>query len=1527
MQRKAITIASRSEQRSNRTDKNFAIPDNQRVEILVREASASMAEIKRSLAIVIGINQYVNGIPTLKTAVNDAIKIAHTLETKYQYQVLRLLDEDATGGYLKELFTAFEQKTLPLSDGSKTQLHPDDRLLFYFAGHGIALDALDNADGPVGFLVPQDARMDNDSSLLPMKRLHDALLALPCRHLLVILDCCFAGAFRWAGQRDAVRSQKMYRERYERFISGCAQQVITSAADDEKAADSLFRFGQRSEHEGHSPFAELLLKGLSGEADYSRDGAITATELYVYIHGELGKTSAKQTPGFSQLKRHDKGEYIFPIPGFKANKLEEAPKLDEKANPYKGLESFEEGDSEKFFGRKALIETLQDFVANQPLTVVLGASGSGKSSLVKAGLIPQLKKEQEQWRVLDPIRPGESPFRALNHALERENLPVFAIPNQPTDDLTSGDASKEGNSSDNTLWYEQGLQNLSSNLVAWRKLYPNSKLLLIIDQSEELVTLSRDEVEREMFLKGLARALNAFPDWLRIVLTLRSDFEPQFRETALEPYWSGARFIVPAMTREELRQAIVEPATAKVMYFEPPKLVDQLIDEVVQMPGALPLLSFTLSELYLKYIKSVREGKRNNRAITQEDYEQLGGVARSLTQRADYEYEELKKRDSAYERTVRYVMLRMVAVGGGELARRRVLSTELEYPEPENARVKEVIERFVAARLLVKGRDRENQEYVEPAHDVLVRGWQKLLSWKQQEQESLILQRRLTPAAVEWKSQQQAKFLWNADPRLDLLKQVLDSSDNWFNTLEAEFVQQSIRQKQKNIVRRWSIAIGVILGLSGLTIIAVIGQRQAQIDQIRTLRQAAETNLRSNLGFDALLNSLQSVKSLKQPLLQIFKPDNLLQNQVRETLHKALYQAKEFNRLQGHDGSIPSVSFSPDGKFLASGGDDGKVILWDLHGRKLREFHNEHQEWAHRGIVRSISFSPDGQRLATAGDDGKARLWDLQGRQLAEFSGHEGEVYSVSFSPNRKLLATGGKDDTIRLWNLQGRQIKKFPGHQKGVWRVSFSPNGQLLATGGDNGIVRLWNLQGQQIAELPGHRNSIWGISFSPDGQRLATAGYDSTVSVWNLQTHQQIEELRHESHVWSVSFTPDGQQLATGDNQGTIRLWNLQSRQPRTELRGHQGAVWSIAFNRNSQGQATSRVDMVSTGNDGTIRLWNLQDKYVAEFKEHKEKVRSIDFTPDGQYLATGDEKGFVRLWNLHDRRLAAKFGGKCDAINSLSFSRTSQQLASGDEKGSVCLWNLQNRQLVARFKGYFYPITNLSFSPNGQQLAVAGKEDFTTHLRNLQGQLLATFSHEQQGVNGISFSPNGEQLATVGNDRTARLWNLPNSMALTKIPLSYFQPLAGFLHQSFVRSVSLSRDGQLLATGDDAGFLYLRNLRNKKPEDKFKAHPTSALQDLSFSPDGKQLATAGGDGYVRLWNLQLQQLAEFKVDSGGVLKIRFRPNGKQLVTLGKGGTAKLWSVESYDELIARGCSWVWSYLESQPQVETNNKYPCNG
>ena len=832
-----------------------------------------MAEIKRSLAVVIGIDQYSNGIPALQTPVNDAKEIAATLESKYEYQVVLMLDGDANNDKFNSLLTAFEQEKLLLSDGSQIELEETDRLFFYFAGHGIASE-LDSADAPTGFLVPQDARMDNNSTLLSMTRLHDALVKLPCRHLLIILDCCFAGAFRWAGNREAMRQNKLYRERYDRFISSCAQEVITSASDDEKAADSLYAFGQRSEHDGHSPFAEFLLKALTEGVDWSEDGVLTAMELYVYLHSQLGKINVKQIPNYCQLQRHDKGQYIFPIPSFDRNNLAPAPAISENTNPYRGLKSFEEENSQLFFGRNKLISQLAEFIINRPLTVVLGASGSGKSSLVKAGLIPYLKLGTrnwemanipyshcplpitncplpQKWRILAPVRPGESPFTALNKTLDKENLPIFAEPNKA---------------------FEQELQNLYKSVHEWCRLNPQAKLLLVIDQFEELVTVCQDETESQKFFEGLARAIKAFPEQLRVVVTLRNDFEPQFRDTPLEPYWESGRFVMPKISREELRSCIVEPAAAKVMYFEPPSLVDEIIDEVAQMPGALPLLSFTLSKLYLKYIQSVKEGEKNNRAITQFDYEELGGVTRSLTKAADFEYDELVKLDLAYSQTIKHVMLRMVAVGSSDLTRRRVLCKELEYPEPENTRVKLVIERFVAARLLVKGRDIENNEYVEPAHDALMREWQKLLNWKKQELSPLVLQTELRPIANKWVTQKHDKkaigLLWNNDPRLPLVQQLLKSDVGWLNLTEFEFVKRSIQKRRNMHLKAIAMISAVMILLSQLTAFGFIQLRFSivnnSVEEIRRIPLVSNWQSYVQSSCPQLNNNIMQIPQITQ---------------------------------------------------------------------------------------------------------------------------------------------------------------------------------------------------------------------------------------------------------------------------------------------------------------------------------------------------------------------------------------------------------------------------------------------------------------------------------------------------------------------------------------------------------------------------------------------------------------------------------------------------------------------------------------
>ncbi|MCY7334954.1 MAG: hypothetical protein LH613_01875, partial [Chamaesiphon sp.] len=1399
------------------------------------------------------------------------------------------------------------------------------------------------------------------------------------------------GAFRWSSTRKFVSlTETIHKERYDRFIQDPAWQVITSAASDQYALDNLDLNSDRgiaNDNTKHSPFAAALMAALGGAADASPpasngkmagDGVITAVELYLYLRDAVeiatDANHQRQTPQIWCLKKHDKGEFIFLPPGHQLN-LPPAPALDEleNNNPYRGLKSYESTNSALFFGRTALIEQLCETMSDRSFTVVLGASGSGKSSLVKAGLIPHLDdsthspqldklrlKPQEHphqcqypaWKILAPIRPGESPLNSLNSALQE--LTASSLPSETA---------------------QIDAKTVAEAIAVWSRANPGCKLLFVIDQFEELITLCRTDLERQQFLDLLTDLLQAHPDRLRLVVTLRSDFEPQFRTTPLESQWQAARFVVPAMTRAELRDVIEEPASAKVVYFESMDsrgdLVDRLIDEVAGMPGALPLLSFALSELYLKlarrYLAAQNRGDTVDRAITWADYDELGGVTKSLTRRADREYAALVAADPAYERTIRHVMLRMVAVGG-ELARRQVPESELKYPEPENTRVQATIEQFLAARLLVGGTDLDDRPYIEPAHDALIRGWEKILIWKQADEANLSLQRRLTAAAVEWEQVQNreeeqptgvldrvapvwnwldrelltvenvvnnilaqlnrrlqrsshqpdrardlpSQFLWNTNPYLNVLTEQLKSRDNGFNQVEAEFVRSSVLQKRRNRSWRWRLAILVVSGLTGLTAWALFNLRTAQIEQATAARESAETQLRLNQSLDGLLDSIRAGKSLKHGLLQLFAPEAQIQEQVKGTLQTAVYTVRERDRLAAYQSTVRS-SFSPNGQLIATaGGNEDIVIVWNLRNRLLTRW------TAHQRRVNNISFSPDGKLLATAGEDGTVQLWNLTGQQQAKWQAdRQGRVRTVSFSPNGKLIATAGKDGTIHLWDLQGNQIgQPFRGHQDEVWSVAFDPqHDDRLASVGDDGNVYLWSLQGQVVKKWrAGAGNELSSIKFSPNGQLLAAAGKDSIVRLWNMQGQQLAEMKGHQGRVWNLAFSSDGQTIASGAGDGTVRVWNLQGQQL-TALTGHQGPVRSVSFSPDGK--------LNSGGDDGTVRLWNLQEKAFAQLKGHQAQVRTVTFSRDGQTLATSSDDGTIRLWNDRGRSLLqwnaqglplAQLKGKPAPVRDVNFSPDGQRLVSVSD-GIVRLWTRQG-QLLKEFNGQQQSIRSIEFSPNGQRLASSG-EDGTIHLWNLQGQSLVAWKADPKRIWNVAFSPDGQRLASGGADGIVRLWNLQGQS------LGKFEG-----HLGPVFSVAFSPDGQQLVSGGQDGTIRLWDLRNNSQKHLFQVF-NAEVNSVAFSPDGQMIVSGDNRGNIQLWGLQIQQqFAAWTAHQNSIgRKVTFSPDGKTIATAADDGTAKLWQLESLDKLLDRACKQgVSEYLNNKTQIKEIDPDLCD-
>ncbi|NEO07283.1 caspase family protein, partial [Moorena sp. SIO3I8] len=1393
----------------------------------------------RNLAFIIGINNYTNGISPLNTAVNDAKKLVEILREKHDYEVWECLDEVAT----LSKFNKFLSHTLP------EQVTENDRLLFYFAGHGVALNG---DDGPAGYLIPQDALLGDTNSYLPMTKLHDALSQLPCRHFLGILDCCFAGAFRWSSTRDLLTSPEViHKERYDRFISDPAWQIITSSASDQKALDNFNLDNERGQFGNHSPFASALLEALEGAADIippatngkpAGDGVITATELYLYLRDRVEipteKCRIRQTPGIWCLNKHDKGEYIFLSPGHELN-LPPAPPLDESQNPYRGLNSFEEKHSSLFFGRTLLVEKLQDFVKSHPLTVVLGASGSGKSSLVKAGLIPKLRQyNTEKWCILPPIRPGETPLQGLNNVLTEAKLPLVE-PQNPQ-------------------------QNLAMSIDVWAKNNPNSKLLLLIDQSEEIITLCQNLDERQAFFQQILTAINTHGDKLRVVLTLRSDFEPQVRDagltfvptdynvglTVLKKRWHSRRFIVPAMTRGELREAIEKPAQARVMYFQPHDLVEQLIDEVADMPGALPLLSFALSEFFIKYLRRQREAQYRgitiDRALTQADYLELGGVMQSLTQRADEEYKALVNKNPAYDQVIRHVMLRMVALGGGELARRRVSLSELKYPGQKDGLVNEVIKRFTNVRLLVNGVDAVRNPYVEPAHDALVRGWQRLLEWKQKEEENLLLQRRLTPAAVEWKNLKSKKqssgfeakaeaainwlngrldlaenfinkintlentplarlwqrtpeqqkdsrdktvqFLWNANPYLDVLNKELNSDDNWLNQVEAEFVQRSVRQKSFNTRRNWGVAIAVMLGLgTGLVLSTHFGlQSRKRAINSDFLAQAA--NIKYSLSVEStteeLLQAIESTAKI-QDYQKSLQPTVI--NEINSSLLTALDNVRERNRLQGHTGWVTNIAFSPDGKQILSGSDDGTVRLWDTETGQLI-----HTLEGHTDTVYEIAFSPDGQQILSGSSDNTVRLWDTETGQLIHtLEGHTSLVSDIAFSPDGKQILSGSWDTTVRLWDTEtGLTLHTLEGHTSRVEAIAFSPDGKQILSGSHDNTVRLWDTDsGTLIHTLEGHTSFVTEIAFSPDGKQILSGSHDNTVRLWDTDSGTLIHTLESPTDwITDIAFSPDGKQIISGSNDNTVCLWDTESGQLIHKLEGHiknqLSSVTDIAFSPDGQ-------QILSGSKDSTVRLWDTDSGTLIHTLEgHTSEVSEIAFSPDGKQIISGSLDNIVRLWDTKSDQSLHTLEGHTNTVYAIAFSPDGKQILSGSFDNTVRLWDTETGLPLHTLEGHTNTVYAIAFSPDGKQI-ISGSFDNTVRLWDTEtGLPLHTLEGHTSFVTDIAFSPDGKQILSGSGDRTVRLWDTETGQLI--------HTFVG--HTNSVTDIAFSPDGKQILSGSN-------------------------------------------------------------------------------------------------------------------------------
>ena len=1160
-------------------------------------------------------------------------------------------------------------------------------------------------------------------------------------------------------------------------------------------------------------------------------------------------------------------------------------------NPYKGLLSFDELDADLFYGREMLTRQLLARLANNGpsgrFLAVVGPSGSGKSSLVKAGLVPALRvgaiPGSEKWFIVDMI-PGAHPLEELEAALLR----IAVNPPASLLDQLQADA--------------RGL------FRAVRRALPageGSELVLLIDQFEELFLLVPDREVTARFLDNLYTAVTDPHSQLRVIITLRADFydRPLLHPGLSELMQQHTEVVVP-LTTDELVQAIERPASRMGVAIEP-ELVAALVADVKEQPGALPLLQYTLSELF--------EGRQDNR-LTLSAYRRLGGIGGALERRAEMVYNGLTEGCQA---VARVLFSRLVTPGDGtEDTRRRVLRDELlaldiaehkddALPTPS---AQTVIDAFGEARLLSFDRDPiTRRPTVEIAHESLLRAWPRLRGWVDADRVQLRLSQWLTQSAAEWEAAGRDNDYLLRGARLSQLAPLIEGHVP-LTAKEMEFLQASLAaQQEKSLAeearrqnelataqrlaeteqqraseqalaatrlrRRAAYLAGALMVAAALAVAAFFlaraSARNAALATEREREALANAELASTREAEAVASarlassrelSLAAANTLSfDPELSILLALRALETsqtkQAEEALHQALQQMRliaSFNTATtGQTG--PQFALAPNGRQMASA-DATTLSLWDAQsGTLLRELPLLESSIAHH----HLAFDESGDRLAilSATHDGTAltiQTWTLAGVETVASTTYPlavGEPAVVAISPDWSLLAVGRGESAVEIWDIAAaRPIAELAGFEDIVTDMAFDPTGRLFAAGVRNGKVHLWN-----TADL---------ITGAPPEPIATVAGAEGASDAGGLVY---------------LSFADDGT-LVLGF-LGQVEVWDIaQTGQPRFTLIDNAKLTRAVAVSPDLTRLATA-------GQDGTAQLWDMATgEHVLSLVRHPSPIHAVSFGPGTDRLYTLDREGLFRAWDARPHALGEKATLTVDrGVFDIHLNPDETQMALGNAGGPASTWNVETgarRFLMAGDAGGVYRV---AYDPQGRRLATVGTDNQIRILDATTGELLIQMAGHGAGTTaglfpgtlGVAFSPDGARLASAGADGLAKVWDTSTGRELLTF--------AG--HSDSLLSLAWSPDGRLIATTSDEGdtSVILWNPDTGEIVHRLEGHAFRAW-GVAFSPDGARLITGGARGVIKAWDVATgANLYTVLDESDDIGSVTFTPDGEFFFTTG--------------------------------------------
>jgi len=1149
--------------------------------------------------------------------------------------------------------------------------------------------------------------------------------------------------------------------------------------------------------------------------------------------------------------------------------------------PYRGLEPFGAADAQWFHGRdRAVAAVMASLRRDRGFLALLGPSGSGKSSLIQAGVLPALAAGalpgSDRWGRLT-VRPGGDPYAQLEVA---------------------------------------GLAGAGDRLPAavrrWLDEHPGyDRLVLVLDQFEELLVATPDQ-QRARLLRELAELTEQEPA-ATVALTMRDDFYSRLAAAApaLMPLVERGLVNVPAvLDRAELAAIVERPAAAVGLTLEP-GLSDRIVQDAAQLtaPGGatgtaavtvLPLLESALTELW---------NRRDNGRLTHAAYERAGRVAGWLGRWCDQAYAEASRRLSAEQRPqVRQVVTALVrpgdeAAGIPPTRQRRTLDQVRGLVSAAGGvDGSAVIGALADQRLVVTGRDPASGDAVaELAHEALITEWQQLRRWLAEDAEFLAWRRDAEGDYAQWLASTGRRTAH--DPALLLHGSALAAAREWqqrrpgeLHTGLREFIRSSDEAERRRLTRdRRRVVV-----LSFLLVSALFLGLVAVLQAGRASDQAEKARIQSRTA-DSRRIAVQAVALAdRQPdLAQLLALESLRTAPSLEawgSLERTLSQPVRLSRqLTGPTNSVDAVDVSPDGKTVAAADEDGELRLWDAtSGRLVGSPFPERPTLRGRplrlgAVFQDVEFSPDGKLLATSNYDDGVQLWDVAGRRaVATLAPSLGFLGAVAFSPDGRLLAAT-QGASVHVFDVAtrtnaGSVLEPRAGP---LVDVAFDDDGRTLAATGELGLVTLWDTASRrplQRLRLPAGASAF---AFSPDGRRVAVGGEEGVVYLWDVAARKPVDrQFLHPTRVHALAFAPDGEALATGDTDGTVRLWDLdRGVQTGAPFTGHAGAVESLAFSPDGR-------TLVSGSADRTVRLWNLTERQAlgTPLRGHVRSVRAVAFSGAGKRLVTGGFDTTTRVWDLAARKEIGRTGSSLgtdmvvgpDPVIGLSSTESGLVIiASGT---GVRVWAPGSQ--VTTGLGRAEKPDAVAFSRDGRLVAVAAGGEVRLWDAT-SGKPSGRPLPKPRLVSAMALSPDSRLLAFAGGvNQGIGLWDVAAGKPVGELPLERF---------TSADAVAFSPDGRLLAmTSRIADEVRLFDVRTQKPLGGPLPNPQTFFPSLAFSPDGRLLAVGGGDNAVRLWDVHTRE--QFGDPLTGhndqVVSVAFSSDGTLLASGSDDGTARLWA-----------------------------------